>query len=260
MPWAIACKALAPMQSNFMANYRIYMDSLKNYLKHIVNDPSLKKQVLFAATDIPIFHLCKFPELKAFKIYTWCKAFEKSDESKFSAGNTVSQDLINTFKEISDLYDQINPVEIWTDATLNSYLNLIRYFCDIDCFDSPRDAIEICDKLLELMLVLKQYGEQGYKQYGSKKSSFQLFLSETELESNLIYGETDSYNICFIKLYSINAINTSDKAFCDGIRQWFDSVINKSVLISGFSQKQFLLFFKEMTGKIENLRNSLLQQ
>jgi hypothetical protein len=247
-----------PIQDNFVDNYKIYVNGLKSYLKSMVNDASANKQILFAATDIPIFHLCKFPILKAFKIYTWQKLFEKSDESKFSVNNIISEDLKSVFQEISDLYDQIDSVEIWTNATLNSYLNSIKYFLDIDCFQSTQDAIAICDQLLILMDVLKKYGEKGCKEYGIKKSSFKLFFSEAELENNLIYGETENYNICFIKLYSINAINTSDKAFCDGVKQWFDSITNKSILISGSSQKHFFLFFKEIIGKIENLKNTLL--
>jgi hypothetical protein len=246
-----------PMQNDFMAYYRIYINALRNYLKNIVIDSSPNKKILFSATDIPIFHLCKFPLLKAFKIYTWYKLFEKTNESKFSSDDIISSDLINIFTEISDLYAQIDSVEIWTNNTLNSYLNLIKYFHEIDCFNSIDDIIQICEQLSALVNHLKGYGEQGYKQYGA---SFKLFFSEAELDNNLIYGETDNYKICFIKLYSINAINTSDKTFCDGIKQWFDSIINKSVLISGSSQKQFVLFLKELTGKIEELRNSLLQQ
>jgi hypothetical protein len=247
-----------PIQDNFVDNYKIYVTGLKNYLKNMAIDPSANKQILFAATDIPIFHLCKFPILKAFKVYTWQKLFEKSDESKFSVNDIISEDLKNVFQEISDLYDQIDSVEIWTNATLNSYLNSIRYFHEIDCFQSAQDAVAICDQLLALVEKLKEYGEKGCKEYGMKKSSFKLFLSEAELENNLIYGETENYNICFIKLYSIDAINTSDKVFCDGIKQWFDSITNKSVLISGSSQKHFFLFFKEIIGKIENLKNTLL--
>jgi hypothetical protein len=246
-----------PMQDDFMTYYRIYINALRDYLKSMVNDPSINKQILFSATDIPIFHLCKFSTLKAFKIYTWRKLFEKTDDSKFSADNIITPDLISTFKEISDLYNQIDSIEIWTNNTLNSYLNLIKYFHDIDCFHSVEDAIQICDQLSALMNHLKKYGEWGCKQYGFKESSFKLFFSEAELDNNLIYGETDDHKICFIKLYSINAINTSNKAFCGGVKKWFDSIINKSVLISGSSQKQFVLFLKETTGKIEELRNSL---
>jgi hypothetical protein len=249
-----------PIQNNFIDNYKIYINALRDYLKQMVSDPSAHKQILFAATDIPIFHLCKFPVLKAFKIYAWYKLFEKSNESKFSAGEIISADLKNTFAEISDLYDRIDSVEIWTGATLNSYLNSIKYFHDMDGFLSTRDAIQICNYLLDLMEKLKQYGEKGSKTHAFKESSFKLYFSEAELDANLIYGETDNYNICFVKLYSINAINTSDKAFCDGIRQWFDGTVNKSTLISGSSQKQFFLFFKETVSKIENLKNMLMSQ
>jgi hypothetical protein len=240
--------------------YEKYVIGLKNYLKKVANDPSANKKILFAAMDIPIFHLCKFPILEAFKVYTWHKLFEKSDESKFSLDDIISPELIEVFTEISDLYDQIGSVEIWTNNTVNSYINLIKYFYDIDCFTSFEDVMLICDKLAELAGVLKEYGEQGYKRYGLTKSVFNLYLSEAELDSNLIYMETDNRKVCFIKLYSINAINTSDVAFCDEIKLWFDNTVSNSVLISGCSHKQFILFLKEITSKIKSLKTELLSK
>jgi hypothetical protein len=251
----------APMQqSNFKEYYEKYVIGLKNYLKMIVTDSSTNKKILFAATDIPIFHLCKSPILKAFKVYTWYKLFEKSDEGKFSPDNMISPDTVKVLTEISDLYDQIDSVEIWTNNTINSYLNLIKYFYDIDCFNSFEDVMRICNQLIALVDVLKTYGEQGYKQYGCRKSSFKLFFSEADLDNNLIYAETDNHQVCFIKLYSINAISTSDITFCNEIKSWFDSTVSKSVLISGCSQKQFVLFIKEMSRKIENLKAELLSK
>jgi hypothetical protein len=257
-PYEVRFQYTPMQQSDFKEYYKNYVIGLKNYLKMVVNTPSENRKILFAATDIPIFHLCKFPLLKAFKIYTWHKLFEKSDESKFSYDDIISSELIEVFTEISDLYDKIDSVEIWTNNTINSYLNQIKYFYDIDCFNSYEDAIKICDLLIELMDFIRRDGEQGCKQYGSIKSAFNLYLSEAELDNNLIYAETDNLKVCFIKLYSINAISTSDTEFCDEIKLWFDSTVSKSVLISGCSQKQFVLFIKEMRDKIENLRTELL--
>jgi hypothetical protein len=259
-PYSVMFQYVPMQQSKFKEYYEKYVIGLKEYLKMVVNDPSANKKILFAATDIPIFHLCKFPMLKAFKVYTWHKSFEQSDGSKFSYNDIISSDLRNIFKEISNLYDQISSVEIWTNNTMDSYLNLIRYFYDIDCFESIDDAITICDQLIELVDVLRKYGTQGYKQFAGTESTFNLYLSEAELENNFIYAETDNHKVCFIKLYSINAINTSDTAFCSEIKLWFDCTVNKSVLISGCSQKQFLLFFKEITSKIENLKTELLSK
>jgi hypothetical protein len=218
-----------PIQDSFMTHYKIYINALKNSLKSIVNDSSPNKKILFAATDVPIFHLCKFPILMAFKIYMWSRLYEKSDENKFSENNIILTDLINTFKEISDLYDQIDSIELWTNETLNSFLNLIKYFYDIDCFNTVHDAIQMCDKLNTLMYIIKEYGERGCKHYGSKESSFNLFFSEVRIDNNLIYGETNNFKICFIKLHSTNSINTSNITFCNGVKQWFDSMIKNNL-------------------------------
>ncbi|MDR3340602.1 MAG: hypothetical protein LBT25_11045 [Candidatus Symbiothrix sp.] len=257
-PYEVKFQYMPIKRNDFMENYKIYMKSLRNYLKSVVNDPSKHKQILFAATDIPIFHLCKFPILKAFKVYTWHKLFEKSDDSKFSSEDIISSELVDIFKDISELYDKIDSIEIWTSETIDTFLGSIKYFYEIGYFHSSEDVALICDQLNALMEVLKQYGEKGYKQVGNNKSTFQLFLSETDLENNLIYAETDNSRICFIKLYSINTISTSNDIFCKEIKLWFDSIINKSILISGFSQKQFVLFFKDATRKINNLKNSLM--
>ena len=47
-----------PLQDNFEGNYTIYIKSLRDYLRFIVEHKSSVKKIYFAATDIPIFHLC----------------------------------------------------------------------------------------------------------------------------------------------------------------------------------------------------------
>ena len=248
-----------PLQDNFKDNYMVYIRSLRDYLKMIVEHKSSVKNIYFAATDIPIFHVCKFPELKAFKIYTWQKQFGENYDDKFSFENILTEEMISIFDEISELYDRIDSVEVWTYNTIDSYLKLIQYFYDIDSFKSEKDVLIILDKLANLVYILKRYGETGCKINHESKNQFSLFLSEEiALENNLIYAETDEVNISFIKLYSINTINTTNALFCNGTKTWFNSVINKSTLISGVSQKQFVLFFKEITQKIDSLKKKIL--
>lgn len=247
-----------PLQDNFEGNYTIYIKSLRDYLRFIVEHKSSVKKIYFAATDIPIFHLCKFPELKAFKIYTWKKQFNRDYEFKFSIENNIDSEMRTIFKNISELYDQVDSYEIWTRNTFDTYLKYIQYYFEIDCFESKSDAIMLLDKLSELVEIIKGHGEKGFKTHRNEKSIYNLFLSEIELESNLIYAETDNMDFSFIKLYSINTISTSNQLFCSGTKTWFESVINKSILISGFSQKQFLIFFREITKKIEYQRSNIL--
>ncbi len=246
-----------PLQEEFNNCYMKYINSLKSQLNTIVNQKGLTKKIYFAATDIPIFHLCKFPELKAFKVYTWQKHFQKGYNIKFSIDKIITPDMVTIFKEISNLYDQVDSIEVWTNRTIDSYLNLIQYFYEIDCFESVKDVDVLLDKLLVLIDIIKKYGEYGFKISQGKRYIYNLFLSEIELENNLIYAETNDINIAFVKLYSINTIGTTNPLFCKGTKTWFDSVISKSALISGFSQKQFILFFKNINRKIETLRASI---
>lgn len=248
-----------PLQDHFEDNYMVYIKSLRDYLRIIVTQKSSRKAIYSAATDIPIFYLCNFPELKAFKIYTWQKQFGKGCNLKFSIERIVTPDMISIFSEISDLYNRIDSTEVWTHNTIDSYLKSIQYFYEIDCFESKENAILILDKLSALIEILKSYGESGFKMTScGQKKKFSLFLSEIELDNSLIYAETDDLNMSFIKLYSINTISTSNPLFCSGTKLWLNSIINKSALISGFSQKQFVLFFKETTRKIEQLRARIL--
>jgi hypothetical protein len=100
-----------------------------------------------------------------------------------------------------------------------------------------------------------EYGETGAKH----ATKMQLFLSEITLDNFVVYAETAHSQICYIKLNSINLMFADDAAFCDEIKQWFNAIINRSVLISGFSKKQFILYFMAINHKIERLKKELLE-
>lgn len=244
-----------PLLEDFHENYLIYLNRLRNQLSDVAKQE--KKKIYFAAGDIPIFHLCKYPSLKAFKSYTWVQQLG-GNITKYQKNNFFDEKYIQLYQDIYSLYRGIDSYEIWTFETLDSYLKLIKYYAEIDCFENPHDGLELCDDLLNLVDDIKAIGETEYDSDVTVKGRTHLFLSEIDLDNKFVYVETDKYKLTFITLFSLNNMKITHEIFCDETEKWFKSITNKSMLISGFSQKQFLIFIKELKNKIEHTRKKLV--
>jgi hypothetical protein len=210
------------------------------FMQYVAKLPPEKKAIYVSATDIPVFLLCKYPILSAFKIFAWNKFYGSMNGSRhFCADEIIAPETESILSDISDLYNKIDSNEIWSNETIDPYLNLVRYFYEIGCFSSVNDAILICDQLKALMIDTMNNGERGQKE----SSKFNLFLTEVDLDNYFVYARMEKEQICYVRLYSLSVMSTSHISFCKEIKQWFDSMINKLVLISGFSKKQFVVFF-----------------
>ncbi len=160
------------------------------------------------------------------------------------------------YSDIYSLYREVESYEIWTINTLDSYLKLIHYYAEIDCFEDLSDSVDLCDNLLELVEDIRITGEDNLN-YSNKIQTY-LFLSEIELDNKFVYVETDQYKLTFMTLFSLSTMKTDHKVLCEGIEKWFKGTINKSMLISG-SQKHFFLFIKELKRKIKQTRKDVMQ-
>ena len=122
----------------------------EDYLKNIYNDlkkinASNPKQIIYAASDPPIFHQFHSPVYAAFKMFFWQKAvlnISSFDGKKYNA-KECSATLVEMCKKIAETYIQIPSIEIWHEDTIHGNLKLIEYSWDSGLFASREDALHI---------------------------------------------------------------------------------------------------------------------
>lgn len=242
--------------------------SFEKYLKNMLTDLKKiegfeKKELLFAAEDIPIFHHFYFPYLTAFKIFYWNNSILNSPElegKKFDPGFVPPQ-MLKVAEDILDRYCNIPSQEIWCEDTLNSTLKQIEYYWDIQVIRSTGDALQLCDELEEMVRRIQVQAENGYKLNKKnepvKGSTFRLYNTDLMIGNNCILVYMDGVKGVYVTNQTFNAMITTNVAFCNETETWFNNLTRKSNAISADDKAGSDRFFNNLYNRLEKLKEKI---
>ncbi len=247
-------------QMHGIKDFRDYLLSIRNTL--ITLGKSENTELFYAAIDIPIFHHFNYHELSAFKMFYWLKDVlnEPSlDGLKFNV-STVSSELKELGKEIYNSYCKLSSTEVWTDATINGSIAQIEFYWDSGLIESRELAILICTQLEEEIKTIQRQAELSGKiltDNVAMSENFKLYVSDIEIGNNCILTHKGDIKMVYLSFHTFNKLATVNTKFCDDTFKWLNNLIRKSSLISGVSEKQRYIFFKQVFDKINRLKLKL---
>lgn len=249
-----------------------YYESLKNheesfkvYLKSIFQGLEIlqkyeNRHIFYAAEDIPIFHLFKFPELSSFKIFYWMKSVlnvPSLRDKKFDV-SLIDKEILDIGKKIFEIYNTIPSTEIWTELTINSLLKQIGYYSESGLFENKETLFIICKQLVVMLKSIQKQAELSTKFVSEKKiyenpNNFSLYASEVEIGNNCILTTIGESKTVYLTCNTFNKMLTTNVNFCNETETWFKNLIKQSVLISGVGEKQRYRFFQKEIEKVNEL-------
>jgi hypothetical protein len=235
-----------------------YLSNIRNDLQRILKFDESKRQIIFAAEDIPVFHHFGFPMLTAFKIFYWNKSIlnaKEYEEKKFDA-SLIDKKLLDLATEIINMYSKISSIEIWSDDTANSTLKQIEFYWDAGIFASKPDALKVCDDVAEMLDRIRKQAEQNCKLDGGK-DSYLLYHSDVMIGNNSILVTTGDLKAAYISYNTFNSMVTTNAGFCNETELWLRNLIRKSNLISGVAEKQRYMYFKRIDDQLKKLREKI---
>jgi len=246
------------------------IDGFRNYLIEIINTLTLlsnskSAELFYAATDIPIFHHFKYPELAAFKIFYWLKDVLNIpiyDNAKFSP-NEVSDDLILLGQKIYEKYRKVVSTEIWTTDTVNSTIAQIEFYWTSGIIADKELALTLCNQFEDELRNIQKQAEIGHKLILDEPKdiyNFKLYFSEIEIGNNCILTRVGDLKTVFLSFHTFNKLATINSKLCEDTLRWLNNLIRKSTLISGVSEKQRYLFFKKVYEKVVKLKTKIENQ
>ena len=208
--------------------------------------------IITSASDIPLFHLVFYKELRFFKLYTWFHSVYGYDGCLDEFMQEIeTPDIVICHQKISKDYELIPSSEIWTENTINATLGLISYYIDICSFSSKDLPLLLCEQVLDILNKLQRWAENGNK--GKITTPFQLYVSEMELENTYILMKRASYSNCILKLFTINSFNVLDREFCAETEHWLTKMMQRSTLLCSNSEKERIKFFNSQRQKVMSL-------
>jgi len=251
----IQCR-YTPMDLRNEGSYRDYLTNLLNNLESVRANPD--GEVILSAVDIPLFQYGSYKELVQFIIFSWNSGvygFKGKYEDFVKDYNL--QEILKCYEKIVNSYMLVPSTEIWTIRTIDRLIKLLGYHSEMGQFEDENFPLFLCEQLLELINTLEQWAEKGAK--GTDGTPFKFYISEIHLPNTFILFKKEGNKNCAVKLFTINHFDIEDERFCQEAELWLDNTAQRSVLISGASERERHKFFSEKRQKIATLVDMIHQ-
>jgi hypothetical protein len=247
--------------NNEVARFRGYLEGLTQQLA------SFKKHsgghIHYAAQDIPMFYHFGWPELGAFKVLYWLKSILNVPELEQARFPFDLKDWVDpeVLKKLYQQYAEIPGTEIWSDETIESTLQQIRFYWDAGFFESKEAALLVLDQNEQLIRRAARQAETGQKigyDGASTGVPLKLYLCDLMIGNNSIFVETGDSSVSFIGYNTFNSVMTKNEAFNKQHWLWMENLSRKSIQISGMAEKIRNQFFKAQIRKVEALKQHVI--
>jgi hypothetical protein len=217
-----------------------------------------------ASAEIPVLACTYFPELVAFKLYVWGRNtwdFEYLRDRAFSF-DLVDEPVLRLIKGVQDHYNSMDSTELLSISTVDMTLAQVEYLVYSHGFRNGQEALTLCDKLTEWTAHLKAMATSGRKfAVGSNASEraaqFNLYHNEIFYTTNICHVRSDLGPATYFTYNGPNFLRTTDDKFCAFTEDWFGVVMAKSNPMSQVSERTREWFFKEITKKIDRVRQRI---
>lgn len=223
-------------------------------------------EVCFLCKDFPIYHYFIFPEIAAFKYFSWMKTllnFPDLKTVKFSLA-FIKEEFVQMGKKLAEAYYQIPGSEILNPDTILTTLRQIEYYKDAKLFDSQDDLHQVYEGLIKMVDHVQQMASEGKKFIPGKDPSlspgeYKLYVNDFYVGDNTLLVRKDDRIACYIVHSGTNYIKTEDPGMCDYHSRFINNIIRRSSYISIVGEKERSLFFQQIRERINMYRDSKVQ-
>lgn len=246
-------------------DFESYLRNLLGLLSYIQSRGVTRS--LYAAKDIPVFHLFQFPELALFKMFFWQKTIFNSPKlagAQFEPRiqSEKEERCVQLCHQIAEKYALIPTTEIWNEETSVSFLKQIAYYHEAGLFKSREDALFLTELVEKYFNHLNKEADLGYKFLASnppqnRVQNYTLYYNDLILIDNIINLTYENGSQTFLIYHSIEYLSTSHQGFCEQVSDWLVTLTKTSDLISTVSQKQRYRFFRTIQEKVDKLKDQL---
>lgn len=230
-----------------------YLASLNQFMSKL--KAQKVKKLTCATDDIPFFHLFKYPELTAFKLYFWQsripdkKNLNVSDQP-FDFKKSDKENIRSAFK-LHKAYESIPSLEIWTKSHLLVSIDQIKLAYESQLLKDKLLARAICDQLILTLNDVEQYAIDGNK--NSVDGSFDWY--QCDVVGNVAYlAETEKSNISFLRFNTFNNLTSDDAGLGKEVKMWMQYLLNNASGFTGHGSKQRNNYLQKARNTIMSLK------
>ena len=219
---------------SFDVHLESYLGGILNSIRQIKG--LTRAQILMTVNNGHIFQLMNFPQLVRFRLFFWAKThlkFKEYEHLKFKH-EKINQKQFNLGKEVLQLYNSIESIEIIDYDFLRGFLRQIYYYYQSYLFEDPNYAVFLCERVQMLINHLKEQAIHGKKFiYGTQRPEFgndiSFFLNETSNNDSTIYYTSKEARGIFITHNILNYLHTNDEKYVGDTLQSMQRELKNSI-------------------------------
>lgn len=258
-----------PVQTPFhFIGFDYNVNNLEEYFVTILNEFNKvdlfgERKMVYVASELPLFSIFQFPELAAFKLFFWGKTVYNLSAFKNKRFDVdfLSDTLLEIGGNAWQQYLKFPSTEIWSSNIVNDIITQVYFFWKYRIFKTKRDALLICDKVIELLNHVEMQARIGKKFHPlgelPKKENYTLYYNDVSVSNNTILVETENRKLVFVSQNALNYLTTDNEIFFIQTQRWTRNLMENSIKISQTNNKLRANFFQQMKGNIEFIKQEI---
>jgi len=196
----------------------------------------------------------KYESITRFFLLKWAHVY---DRDKLGASDFDSIKIDNKIRNL-----QLRAIEENRKISKTSYIfdnmvfaNIVE---DINFFHliNAVSAEQVRELKKDILLLIDEMEMLAGKSSFGDGNELRFYISNMNFSTGgYTYCQSDNRSVALFRTFILNEIFTRDKTTCERTKQWIDSVIRFSTMISGSGEQQRIMYFKEQREIMNRLDN-----
>lgn len=243
--------------------YENWLEAVVAHLQYFLSHKPC--HLFYLAKEIPFYYYFLVPEVAAFKSFFFMKSILYYDDwksVKFSVQDDYSR-YHELMQKSSHLFASLPSTEVWSIENITSTLHQIEFYRATGAIKTDQDAVVVLDKLDLMIDHIELQAEYGVKlrrgqDPATATTPYKMFINDIIIGDNMQLMQLGDKYMTAINHSVLNFITTMDESFNAYSKKMLDNLAQKSTLISAVNEKERLMFFNRLRGKVNDARTKII--
>ncbi|MDR2920087.1 MAG: hypothetical protein LBV72_12065 [Tannerella sp.] len=221
------------------------IENIINAMRFMKMDPNAN---MYGAINVlPASHVYKYPTICKFRFFKWAYQCRKTPSPLKFSEIEIPPHIRSLEKIYLEEHQQIASHFIWTKELFRPIINDIHYFSEIGLV-AHEEVKTLKEEIYMLLDDLEEDISSGETKAGAP---FWVYLANTYFDANYIYVEGNNFKASSINVFGINYLSSIEEEICNDTKEWIESLMRFSTLISKSGEIEKVNFFNLQRKLVE---------